>query len=99
MQATVELITRWVLGTGPCGQACAPSDKGKFTGEDVFDNFTADVKTPSSGSKSEIIALFDEVRSNSSQVVFDVNANEGWEHERMIFTIQLEPHITTQDIR
>jgi len=95
----VDLITCWVLGTGPCGQICRPTDIGKASGMDLLGNFTADVRTHFGGSKSSFIPLSNIVRSNFTQQVLDVNVKEGWEQQRMKFTFKLEPNISSEDLR
>jgi len=96
----VDLITCWVLSTGPCGLACSPIDVGRNTGVDVFGNFTAVVKIyTGTGHIINIIHWLDSVRRNFTQMVFDVNANNGWEQERTSFTFKLEPNISSEDLR
>jgi len=94
----VDLITCWVLGVGPCGQACSSIDVGRNTGIDVFNNFKADVKT-TTGPMFKIIPLLNSVKRNFTQVVLDVNVNEAWEQERMSFTFKLEPNTSSEDLR
>lgn len=101
-----------MLGTGPCGLTCSKNDVGKNTGilrknaeansgnPALFGNFNADFKpSTSTSNNNQHKPLTDEVHQSFSEIVIGVNSAEGWEQERMTFSVLLEPNIAYEDLK
>ncbi|XP_060601104.1 uncharacterized protein LOC132754484 [Ruditapes philippinarum] len=95
----VELITGWVLGKGPCGQACSLSDIGRATrltrpgvvsshpgslGDFTLKNKRRFTNTPTITNINAI------VEKTYNETVIDVDENRQWEQEIMHFSVLVE---------
>ncbi|XP_052767866.1 uncharacterized protein LOC128208348 [Mya arenaria] len=104
--AKMEIISGWVLGTGPCGPNCSRADVGRstkpsrqmmetLTNDSIyFGNFTTDFKRG-----NEVIKpLHDRMLQNYTEVVLAVNEIAKWEQELLKFSFVVEPDVKSQDM-
>ncbi|XP_053396081.1 uncharacterized protein LOC128556142 [Mercenaria mercenaria] len=92
---TIELITGWVLGKGPCGPGCSRRDIGRSTRStrplmtrtylDYLGNYTSDYVNRSTG-KWETRDMNALVLSTYNETVIAVSEHEKWEQDILHFS-------------
>ncbi|XP_060593498.1 uncharacterized protein LOC132747979, partial [Ruditapes philippinarum] len=102
---TIELITGWVLGKGPCGSGCTKSDIGRSTrltrpkmvsnNPDYLGKFSKEQK---SNASTELISMDTRVNSTYNESVIAVSEKGKWEQEIMHFSVIMEKDIQRMDI-
>jgi len=97
-KAHIQLITRWILGKGPCGPDCIVTDIGRSTlktrkqvqalhGDDFyFGNFSTGY---SHNSVMTVDSLHDVMATTVSETVIGVDDVDLWEEDSMSFSFKL----------
>ncbi|XP_052269932.1 uncharacterized protein LOC127871230 [Dreissena polymorpha] len=108
VSATVELVTGWQLGKGPCGPNCSKASIGKSTlpyrtlverdNDEYFGNITTDYKLQTEMAKQEIRLMNSIVKANMTETVIAVSEDAQWEQELMTFSFELLRNTTHEDV-
>lgn len=108
LQVTVELITGWRLGKGPCGPGCSKSDIGRSTGStrplmlqsdtSYLGDFKVEYRNETTW-KTVIDDINSIVSNNSSETVIAVRENSKWEQELLHFKYNVKSDVMELDIR
>ncbi|XP_060582136.1 uncharacterized protein LOC132738608 isoform X2 [Ruditapes philippinarum] len=102
---TIELITGWVLGEGPCGPGCTKSDIGRSTrltrpqmvttNPDYLGKF---LKEHKSNASTQLIPMDTRVNSTYNETVIAISEKGNWEQEIMHFSVIMEKDKERMDI-
>lgn len=106
-QADVELVTRWVLKTGPCGTHCDKSKLGTSTlpFRNLIEHVSANryffgllsVVSQKLPGLYERQVINDLVKPTMTEIVHAIG--EDWEEELMKFTVELDERFAEKTIR
>ncbi|XP_053395975.1 uncharacterized protein LOC128556097 [Mercenaria mercenaria] len=104
---TIELITGWVLGKGPCGPACNSTDIGRSTRStrplmtrtysDYLGTYTLDYSNKTAG-KTDTVDMNALVLSTYNETVIAISDYGKWEQELLHFSFLMPPGIEKLDV-
>jgi len=98
----VELVTGWVLGSGPCGQGCSKADIGQSTNQrrktietnlastEVFGIYYISFKNPQTKLETSKY-LRSQFENNYTETIIAVSKSAEYEQELLRFSFLLFP--------